>query len=861
MEAPRLEEMRLAAIEERIDADVAAGRHEQVVPELERVIAEHPLRERPRMALMLALYRAGRAADALALYRDWQRVLDDELGLAPSPAIRRLEQQILEQDPALEAPVRARLAGKRVRHTRAWAVIAAAVAVLVTVLVASGGGSHHASVVRSAGNAVLALDPVSGALRGAALTGSGPVAVSVGAGAVWVADAGDRTLAKVDPRTRRVVARFGLPAIPSQVLATGAAVWVASPLGWRGTVTRFDPGNGVAAQTATVRHGDDGDAFAPPTPSALAIGAGAVWTNRVRSKLARIAVGGQRTIRDLGPTHSVDGVAEGFGAVWVASSADDRLLRVDPRTLRIITAIPIAGRPGARVAGPLAVALGAGAVWVADAISGTVTRVSPSLDALTATIPVGTHPTRIVARADGVWVITQAGLVRIDPQSYTVTRRVALTGATALALGAGSLWVTTRANSEPRGHAVPRPAAPARPIADGCRPVAGPRGVRPDVLVVSELPTNNGNRASQSSRDARAAMRLVLRRAGFRAGRFAIAYQECDDSTPRDESATPERCAADASAYAAQPSLIALVGPYNSSCAGIELPQLNGASGGPIPVIAPLTTYVGLTKPGPATSADEPQRYYPTGVRNFVRLVGADDRQALAISSLVRSLAARRIALLDDGDGTGYAVRRYLQAAAPRLGLDVAFIASWPVNARDYRPLARRVKAARPDAIVLSGCPCTGGFGVIRDLRRVLGRRPAIVGSDEMTFGYEPLPHRVARTIAGTYITMAGAEPEASSGSGRSLLAAVARGRAMSSLDQIVPQAAAAMQTMLDALRRSDGSRAGVLRALHASNRFDAAGDPLNAPVGVLRYDAAVQYQRSRGAQGLRFVRMIAAPR
>ncbi len=100
--AARIEELRLVALERRLDADLALGRHTTLVPELEALVAAEPLRERLRGQLMLALYRSGRQADALAAYRDARTTLVEELGLEPSPPLQDLEQAILRQDPELD---------------------------------------------------------------------------------------------------------------------------------------------------------------------------------------------------------------------------------------------------------------------------------------------------------------------------------------------------------------------------------------------------------------------------------------------------------------------------------------------------------------------------------------------------------------------------------------------------------------------------------------------------------------------------------------------------------------------------------------------------------------------------------------
>lgn len=103
-EAARLEALRLLAVEERIEAELELGRGAELVPELETLVDERPLQERPRAQLMLALYRAGRQGDALDVFREGRRLLDEELGLEPGQGLRELERAILRQDPALSVP-------------------------------------------------------------------------------------------------------------------------------------------------------------------------------------------------------------------------------------------------------------------------------------------------------------------------------------------------------------------------------------------------------------------------------------------------------------------------------------------------------------------------------------------------------------------------------------------------------------------------------------------------------------------------------------------------------------------------------------------------------------------------------------
>ena len=103
-EIRRLAELRASALEVAIDQDLDAGRHREVLPELEALLAREPLRERPHAQRMLALYRSSRQADALEAYRQARATLVEQIGVEPGPELRRLHELILRQDPSLDPP-------------------------------------------------------------------------------------------------------------------------------------------------------------------------------------------------------------------------------------------------------------------------------------------------------------------------------------------------------------------------------------------------------------------------------------------------------------------------------------------------------------------------------------------------------------------------------------------------------------------------------------------------------------------------------------------------------------------------------------------------------------------------------------
>ena len=431
-EAARLEELRLVALEDRAEAELALGHHAALVPELDALVREHPTRERLREELMLALYRSGRQVDALESYRDAQRALD-EVGLEPGAQLQELQRSILNHDPSIEGPPpRAAVAVLR-RRRRGGALVALGgglllAAALAVVVVVETDSDRPAAISE---NAVGLIDPDTGELSGQFAVGRGPSAAAVGAGSVWVANAHDGTVSRVDADTRQV-AQIEVGGDPSSLAFGGGSLWVTSAEG-RGVV-QIDPDTNRVLRTIPVGN----------APRGIAVASGAVWVaTAVDGMVTRIDLAGG-SLKMIAVGVSPTAIAAGDGALWVASEATGSVVRIDSESARIVNAINVGN-------GPAAITFGHGAVWVANRQDGTVSRIDPATDAVTATIPVGDAPTAIGAGEGAVWVANggDGTLARIDPDTRQVSERIEVGGSpSALAVAGGSVWTAVLASRE-----------------------------------------------------------------------------------------------------------------------------------------------------------------------------------------------------------------------------------------------------------------------------------------------------------------------------------------------------------------------------------------------------------------------------
>jgi ABC-type transport system substrate-binding protein/DNA-binding SARP family transcriptional activator len=424
-EIRRLEDLHLAALEDRIEADLALGRHGDVIPELESLVTAYPVRERLQSQLLVALYRCGRQVDALEAYRTARRRFVGELGVEPGPELQALERKILEHDPSLRSPARRSRATpeRRPRRIGRRGLIAAAlagatvVAALLAVLLPSGS-----KALRATPNSIGVLD--SKHVR-AVITGAGePGGIAYGAGVVWVTDtAGDRLL-RIDP-DRHTVDRIPVGHHPTGVAVGGGEVWVVNQLDRN--VSEINPR--ALRQVGTVQVGNGA--------SAIAFGHGSVWVaNATDYSLSRIDPDRAKVVATIPLAGVPGGVASGREGMWVAGSSTGQLLLVDPKANRVSQSIGLGNEPSG-------VAAGGGSVWVANGPDGTVSRYEPSSGRIRK-ITVGDAPEGVAYGNGSVWVANSLdGTVsRIDPETGSAQLIRVGNQPSAVAPVGANAWVT-----------------------------------------------------------------------------------------------------------------------------------------------------------------------------------------------------------------------------------------------------------------------------------------------------------------------------------------------------------------------------------------------------------------------------------
>ena len=410
----------LAAIEERIDADLACGRAGELVAELEELLRREPFRERLLAQLMLALYRSGQSARALEAYRAARHRLADELGLEPGRSLQELERAMLTQDPALEPPVRVMRTRdaaleppararpvRRASRRRRWMNLGVAACVLAALtagaVVQLQGPEKRRSLESSAG--VILLERNAAVQRAAISLESPPTAIALGYGSAWAAHPSDGIVERIDLARHTVADRIPVGGTPGVIAVGGGSVWTASVPG--GSVVRIDPGTGTVTQRIPL----GGSRL-----SALAFGRGSLWVaDATDESLLEIDPGSGALRRTLTLSVHPTALAVDNDAIWVADYDAATVSEVDILGGNILATTRVG-------TGPTALAMSHGSLWVANALDSTVSRVDLHTGTVTATIPIASRPTSIIADGRWVWVAARypGSVSRIDPRRGVV---------------------------------------------------------------------------------------------------------------------------------------------------------------------------------------------------------------------------------------------------------------------------------------------------------------------------------------------------------------------------------------------------------------------------------------------------------
>jgi branched-chain amino acid transport system substrate-binding protein len=359
----------------------------------------------------------------------------------------------------------------------------------------------------------------------------------------------------------------------------------------------------------------------------------------------------------------------------------------------------------------------------------------------------------------------------------------------------------------------------------------------PEFIIASDLPLQGSGRTQTVQMTE--AIKFILKQHDFKAGDHNIGYQSCDDSTAQQGKWASEKCSANANAYAQNKSVIGLIGTFNSGCAEIVIPVLNRAPDGPVAMISPANTYVGLTHGGAGTAAGEPDKYYPTGKRNYIRIVAADDFQGAADAVLTQQLGLKKVYILNDKEAYGLGVATNYKNAATELGIGIAGFTAWNGKASSYTGLATKIKQSGADSVFLGGLICENGGKLIKDLRSVLGTGVTFISPD----GFTPISAVVdgaGNAAEGTYVSIAGQPNENLGATGKKFVKDFGATQAGGQVDPYSSYAAQSAEVLLNAIEKSDGTRADVTAQLLktkvtdgilGSFQIDENGDTNSNPV------------------------------
>ncbi len=367
----------------------------------------------------------------------------------------------------------------------------------------------------------------------------------------------------------------------------------------------------------------------------------------------------------------------------------------------------------------------------------------------------------------------------------------------------------------------------------------------PDVLIASDLPMQGSSR-TQTVQIVEA-IRYLLQQDGYKAGDHNVAFQACDDSTAQAAKWESGKCSSNAQSYAGNEKVVGVIGTFNSGCAQIIIPVLNQAPGGGVAMISPANTLVCITEGGPGCDSTEPDKYYPSGTRNYARVAPHDAYQGAAMAEFAQEQGIKNIYILNDKESYGLGVATNFRNAAEHLGIKVAGFEAWDPKASSYEALFSKVRGSGADAVFLGGLIDENGAKVIRDKVAVLGPNDGdvkLLAPDGFTT--QQTIDEAGEAAAGMFLSVAGVPIDQFQGAGKEFADSFKADKLQGKpIDPYAIYGAQAGRILLDAIAASDGSRADIIAkmfeakvedGLIGSFEINENGDPSQAGGAVVGF-------------------------
>jgi len=332
------------------------------------------------------------------------------------------------------------------------------------------------------------------------------------------------------------------------------------------------------------------------------------------------------------------------------------------------------------------------------------------------------------------------------------------------------------------------------------------------LIVSSDLPLQGSS--ADASTDTNNAIKLYLDQIGNKAGKYTIQFKPYDDSTATAGQWDAGTCAKNAQAHVATKNEVALMGTYNSGCAKIEAPILNQAQDGPMLEVSHANTNPGLTK---TWDPGEPQKYAPSGTKNFARVITTDDYQGAAAADFAKNdLKVTKCAVLNDNQTYGIGVATAFVAQAKKDGIQILENTSYDSKQPNYTAVFQAIKAKNPDCVYFAGIYDNNGGQLLKDKVSVLGdnTKVKLLAPDGWT-GYPQLDKQPQ--AVGLYATFAGLSTDqlrAAGGAAAKLLDAYKAKYGSDPRTNYALYGVAAMQVILAAIEKSDGTRKSINAAV-----------------------------------------------